>query len=91
MAKKIIKEVIVYFLILIILALFWHPDLLENPTERINNLLAGANRLSHPLEWSMVVYIIFGIVRLAFYSIKKLFCKKNSNKDNEVVEEKELS
>jgi uncharacterized integral membrane protein len=89
MAKKIIKEIIVYFLILIILALFWHPDLLENPMERTNNLLDGANAISHPFKFAFFMYLVFGIVRLAVYSIKKLFCKKNSNKDSDLAQEKE--
>jgi hypothetical protein len=80
--KVILKEIIVYILILVALALFWHPDLLENPSERINNLLAGANRLSHPLEWAMAVYLLFGIVRLVFFYIRKLFCKKKNKEEN---------
>jgi hypothetical protein len=91
MVKKILKELVVYLLILVILALFWHPDLMDNPAERLDRLLAGANRLSHPLEWSMVVYILFGIVRLAIFYLKKLFCKVKSSKEDKNDEKEEIS
>jgi len=63
MIKKIIKELVYFFTILVVLALVKHPDLLTSPLERLDLILQQGNYL-HPFIWSFLVYIFIGIFRL---------------------------
>lgn len=68
MIKKIRKELLIYLALLVVLALFQHPDLLSSPLTRLNFMLNRQNYF-HPLLWTFIVYILIGFVRLVISGI----------------------
>ena len=72
--NKILQEILIYFTIVILLALKTHNDLLGS-LERFNRLwdtpvLFG---MFHPLVYGLFGYIIFIIIRGIFRTIKNIF------------------
>jgi hypothetical protein len=73
------KEIIIYFIILLILAFIQHTDLLTAPIERFQELPeSGAYGLgaAHPLIFALIGYFALGILRLLYKGIKKAFFKE---------------
>jgi len=74
------KEIIIFIIVFIILALGQHPDLLSTPLERLSQLpTAGAYGIGavHPIIFSFIGYLIVGVFRLIYKGIVKLFTKSN--------------
>lgn len=74
------KEIGIYLIILLLLAIIQHPDILINPSERILNLsnaiVYGMGAI-HPFVFAFVGYIIIGIFRLIIVKpILKMVSKK---------------
>ncbi len=72
--KTLLKEIIIYLLILLILAPLQHGDLLSHPLERFNLMLEHQSYL-HPFIWTSIVYVGIGIFRLFLKYILKLVRK----------------
>ncbi len=79
MKKIILKEVVIYAIMLIVLALLMHPDLLSSPSERLALMQEKGNH-THPILYSLIIYAITGLLRLLVGWIKKLFKKKDQAK-----------
>lgn len=77
MIKKILTELIYFFVILFILALMQHSDLLSSPMTRVELMTEKQNYL-HPMLWSAPVYIIVATVRVVIKYI--VFLKNRSKK-----------
>ncbi|MEA1917853.1 MAG: hypothetical protein U9N42_10075 [Campylobacterota bacterium] len=75
MKSQLLKEVAIYFLLLIVSAILMHPDLLSEPQARFELMRANSN-YSHPFVYALLVYIIFWIPRAIFLLTKKFFTKK---------------
>lgn len=64
LSRFFIKEIIIYLVILIALALLWHNDLLTNPLARVERLSTTTQASPfHPLIWSGAIYAFIGIFR----------------------------
>lgn len=73
------KELLIFIIVFIVLALIQHPDLLSSPLTRLSELpTAGAYGLGavHPLVFALVGYLLLWIVRLVIRGVKKLFGSK---------------
>jgi len=76
--KRILREVLIFGVVLLLLALMQHGDLLSAPGARMALMQEKGNYL-HPIYWSAAVYLIIGIVRLVIAGMAKLFKRgKNS-------------
>jgi hypothetical protein len=73
-----IREVAIYAILLVTLALLMHPDLLSNPIERLSVMQERANYI-HPLVYVFVIYFFLLIVRFVVKKIARLF-KKSSDR-----------
>lgn len=69
------KELLFYFLTLIVLALIMHIDLLSDPFSRFQTMQEKEN-YSHPFLYSFVIYGIIFILRKVINFIVGLFEKK---------------
>jgi len=72
------KELFIYVLILVVFSILTHPDFINHPLDRIENLPhSGAYGLgfSHPFVFSFVVYVFIYFLRLIIRKIKILFSK----------------
>ncbi|MCH9814666.1 MAG: hypothetical protein K0U47_12080 [Epsilonproteobacteria bacterium] len=70
------KELIIFLVIFLILAIGQHPDFLTSPLERIVQLpQAGAYGLGavHPLVFGLVGYLFVWIIRGVIIGFKKIF------------------
>ena len=74
--KALIKEILYYFLTLLVLALIMHIDLLSDPLGRVA-IMQEKENYSHPFIYAFVVYIIIFIVRKIIDFITGLFGKKS--------------
>lgn len=75
------KELLIFLIVFVILALIQHPDLLTSPLTRLSDLpTAGAYGLGsvHPLVFALVGYLLLWIVRLVIRGIKKIFGSKTA-------------
>ena len=79
MQKVILKEVVIYVVMLIALALIMHPDLLSSPSDRLA-LMQEKENFTHPILYSLIIYAVIGLLRLLFGWIKKFFVKKDQAK-----------
>ena len=73
--NKLIKELVI-FLVLVILLAFWiHQDLFSEPMARWELLMAGADgaTLTHPFLYAFIVYVAIGIVRLTISAISNFW------------------
>lgn len=72
------KELVIFFIILLILTFVQHTDILDAPIERITALpTSGAYGLGavHPLVFAFAAYIALWIVRAVFRGVMRLFGK----------------
>ena len=76
MSQGIKKHLIIYFSVLIVLALIQHPDLMIHPFDRISHLpkavVYGMGPL-HPFIFALFGYGIVMVITLIFSLFKKLF------------------
>ncbi|MEA3373017.1 MAG: hypothetical protein U9Q62_04925 [Campylobacterota bacterium] len=79
MQKTIMREVGIYAIMLIALALLMHPDLLSSPSDRLALMKEKGNH-THPVLYSLIIYGVIGVLRLLFGWIKKMFIKKDQAK-----------
>jgi len=73
------KELLIYMVIFIILALALHPDLLTSPVERFYALPnSGAYGIGafHPLVFALLGYLILAVFRGIWKGFSKIFLKK---------------
>jgi len=78
MQVKVIREMVIYTILLVTLALLMHPDLLSTPTQRIS-LFQDRQNYFHPLLYTFIVYILFFLpIRYIFKKIRNIFTKKAS-------------
>ena len=69
------KELLIYLLTLLALALIMHIDLLSDPSARLQAMQEKEN-YTHPLLYSFVVYTVLLILRKTIDLITGLFEKK---------------
>lgn len=72
------KEIVIFFVILIVLSLAQHPDFLTAPIDRIVKLpTAGAYGIGaiHPLVFSVFAYLIFVFFRAIGRRVKRVFTR----------------
>ncbi|HIO90314.1 MAG TPA: hypothetical protein EYG69_00930 [Campylobacterales bacterium] len=72
------RELVTFFIILIVLSLAQHPDFLTAPIDRIIKLpTAGAYGIGaiHPLVFTIFAYLVFILFRAIGRRVKKLFIK----------------
>lgn len=69
------KELLIYLLTLLVLALIMHIDLLSDPSARLQTMQEKEN-YTHPFLYSFVVYGTILILRKAIDFITGLFEKK---------------
>ena len=72
------KEIIIFFIILLVLSLLQHPDFFTAPVDRIVELpTSGAYGIGaiHPLVFSVVAYLLFVMVRGIGRGIKRIFIR----------------
>ena len=69
------KELLIYLLTLLALALIMHIDLLSDPSARLQAMQEKEN-YTHPLLYSFVVYAVILILRKTIDFITGLFEKK---------------
>jgi H+/Cl- antiporter ClcA len=74
MKSIVIREMTIYVILLVALALVMHPDLLSNPTERFS-LMQERQNYFHPLIYTFVVYLFLFIVRFVVKKTATLFKK----------------
>ena len=73
------KELLIYMVIFIILALALHPDLLTSPVERFYELPnSGAYGIGafHPLVFALLGYLVLAVSRGIWKGFSKIFFKK---------------
>lgn len=71
----IIKEVLIYLLTLLVLALIMHFDLLSDPSSRLQ-IMQDKGNYSHPFLYSFVIYFVILVLRKIIDFIVGLFEKK---------------
>jgi len=74
MKSIVIREMTIYVILLVALALVMHPDLLSNSTERFS-LMQERQNYFHPLIYAFIIYFFLFIVRFIFKKIATLFKK----------------
>jgi len=76
MSQGIKKHLLIYFAVLIVLALIQHPDLMIHPIDRISHLpraaVYGMGAL-HPFIFALIGYGIVMVITFIFSLFKKLF------------------
>ena len=71
--KRLVKEIFIFFILMVILALVIHPELRVDAIGHWKKLLNGANNLYHPLFWALGAYMIIGVLRLIISFISNFF------------------
>jgi len=74
MKSIVIREMTIYVILLVALALLMHPDLLSNPTERFS-LMQERKNYFHPLVYTFIIYLFLLIVRFIVKKIVVFFKK----------------
>jgi len=69
------REILIYIVMLLVLAVIMHMDLLSNPTSRFETMVEKGN-YSHPFLYTFVIYTIILIIRKTLDFIIGLFEKK---------------
>ena len=70
------KEVIIFVVIFLLLALMMHMDAwLTHPLEQLNRLSTHAMPY-HPLLYTIIAYLCVALIRFSIHSIQKLFRRK---------------
>ncbi len=71
MKQAVIKEMIIYFVMLIVLAILMHgADLPRRMT------ILPLSKAWHPFVYTFVIYILIGAIRLSINKAKKMFSKQ---------------
>lgn len=78
MVKKLGKEVGIFLLILLLMAIAMHQG--ELP-ERIGIAIEDPAILSHSLMWAFLGYVAILVLRFVLKIVTKLFSKKTENTD----------
>ena len=78
MAKRVVRELALFAALFLVLALVWHPDLLSDPSARMERLAAGQASLLHPLLWTGGAYLLLGFFRLLFSGTYRLIIRIKS-------------
>jgi hypothetical protein len=76
MKQGIKKHLLIYFTVLVVLALIQHPDLLIHPIDRISHLpsaVAYGMGAFHPFIFALIGYGIVMFFTFIFSLIKKIF------------------
>jgi ABC-type multidrug transport system fused ATPase/permease subunit len=71
MRKVLLKEVVIFLLLVLVLAPLMHPDLLSTPAERFD-AMAEKENYWHPLLYTFILYTIIAVVRSVVYLVKKI-------------------
>lgn len=66
------KELAVFLGLLLLLAPVFHPDLLRLPAERVDLLFSRGN-VFHPILYTLIAYLLIGLIRIFFYGLRKLW------------------
>jgi hypothetical protein len=74
MKKVLIREAVIFAVLLILLAFLMHPDLISG--ERFA-VMSERGNFFHPLLYTFLIYIVLFIVRFLFAKILKIFKKKS--------------
>jgi len=73
--RAIKKEILLYLLTLLVLALIMHIDLLSDPYSRLQIMQEKGN-YSHPFLYAFIIYFVILILRKAIDFIMGIFEKK---------------
>lgn len=76
MIKILKKELLIYTALLILMIILIHPDLLTHPSMRLELMQEKGNYI-HPFLYTIIIYIVLSVFRIAFVLIMKLFGKKD--------------
>jgi len=69
------KEIFIFILLFLFLALGMHmTQWLQHPLQHLHNLMTHKMPY-HPILYTTLLYLVIGVLRLAFYGIAKLFRK----------------
>ena len=74
MQKRVIKELLLFTLILTVLTLIMHSDLLTDPVSRFSTMSEREN-FYHPFIYTSIVYFTVLFMRLLTLSLKTLINK----------------
>ncbi len=74
MARRVLREALLFGAILVILAAVLHPDLLSAPQERFARMKASGTHL-HPLLYAGGVYLLFALIRGIGRLVRSFFTK----------------
>jgi ABC-type multidrug transport system fused ATPase/permease subunit len=77
MQRVLIREVVVFTLLLISLAPLVHSDFFSHPLERFSLMQERGNFL-HPLIYTFVVYTFLGIIRFIVKKVVNIFTKRKT-------------
>ncbi|WP_455757368.1 hypothetical protein [Sulfurimonas sp.] len=69
------KEILFYFLTLLVLALIMHIDLLTDPLSRLQTMQEKGN-YTHPFLYSFVIYFVILVLRKIIDFVMGIFEKK---------------
>jgi H+/Cl- antiporter ClcA len=78
MQKKVIREIAIYAILLVALALLMHPDLLSHTSERFSSMQERRNYF-HPFIYAFFIYLLLLFLRFVVKKIATLFRKKEDN------------
>lgn len=71
MKQAITKEIIIYFVMLVVLAILMHgADLPRRMT------VLPLSKAWHPFVYTLVIYLLVGAIRLSINKAKKMFSKQ---------------
>lgn len=71
MQRVLLKEVVIFILLVLVVAPLMHPDLLSTPSERFGAMMEKENYW-HPLLYTSVLYALIAVARWVVYLIKKI-------------------
>jgi len=76
MQQRLKKQLLIYLITLVVLAIIQHPDLLISPLGRISNLpkavVYGMGSF-HPFIFAFIAYLFISLITFIFSLIKKIF------------------
>jgi hypothetical protein len=78
MKKVLLREMAIYAVLLLTMALLMHPDLLTDPSQRMAVLQDRGNYL-HPLVYAGVLYALIGIIRIAVRFLRRIGSRQKKN------------
>jgi hypothetical protein len=77
----IFKEIAIYLIIVVALAITMHPDLLSNAGERFAQM-QELNKYSHPFIYAGIFYVIVFGVRVVVKRVLSIFTKKEESSED---------